>query len=139
MEWILTFHSLELTSSSEVIANANIVIVYHCFIDSFHDQPFSSGSCRSSTGFIIVRDYTVMQGSRAATCQLFSEVGHTNKVDNRLPYVQGLAVGSWRLQEKLSTWRSSGRSLSQLIGSNGLVIWYQLAATNRWELAAVRV
>jgi hypothetical protein len=87
MEWILTFHSLELTNSSEVIANANIVIVYHCFIDSFHDQPFSSGSYRSSTGFIIVRDYTVMQDSRAARCQLSSESRHSNKVDNRLGYV----------------------------------------------------
>jgi hypothetical protein len=94
MERILTFHSLELTSSSEVIANANIVIVYHCFIDSFHDQPFSSGSYRSSTGFNVLRDYTVMQGSRAPTCQLFSESRHTNKVDNRLGYVQGLAASS---------------------------------------------
>ena len=49
-----------------------------------------------------MQDYTVVQVSRALTCQLSSEVGHTNKVDNRLGYVQGLdslklAAGSYQV------------------------------------------
>jgi hypothetical protein len=66
-----------------------------------------------------------MQVSRALTCQLSSEVGHTNKVDNRLGYVQGL--GSLKL---------AAGSYQVAACRVGLVIWYQFAAANRWELVA---